>query len=60
MSQKQIPNTEELAGKTFDPAEKDHGTETKATGLEVTHEQVNDHYFEGTVDKNADIGENRG
>ncbi|AZB41337.1 DUF4025 domain-containing protein [Bacillus sp. FJAT-42376] len=49
MSTKLTEMAEEVAGKSFDPAEKEQ--EHKATGLEVTYEQIGDHYSAGTIDQ---------
>ncbi|WP_197491622.1 YozQ family protein [Bacillus sp. SJS] len=49
MSTKLTEMAAEVAGKSFDPAEKEK--EHTTTGLEVTHEQIGDHYAAGTIDQ---------
>ncbi|MGD6818582.1 YozQ family protein [Metabacillus sp. 84] len=49
MSTKLTELAEEVAGKSFDPAEKTQ--EHTSTGLEITHDQISDHYSAGTIDQ---------
>ncbi|MRX73216.1 DUF4025 domain-containing protein [Bacillus lacus] len=39
-----------IAGRTFDPSDYE-GKSQVSSGLSLTHEQVNDDYYEGTVDQ---------
>ncbi|MTH55217.1 DUF4025 domain-containing protein [Bacillus mangrovi] len=49
LSTKLTEMAQEVAGKSFDPAEKNQ--EHHSSGIEVTHDQVGDHYSAGTIDE---------
>lgn len=51
MSDKQTKRAEEIAGKTFEPSEKNE--DKQASPLEVTHDQVNEYYLGGNIDHQA-------